>query len=65
MYFLHLKKAEQTYFEHLKDSIYFSFISLKASFYFLFHGIYPDIFEYSGSTQIKLLMEKINTKYKN
>jgi hypothetical protein len=57
MHFSHLLKINQTYFDHLIDALSFSVISAKACFYFFIHGIYPDIFEFNGSDEIKKLNE--------
>ena len=64
MYFKHLDDVKQTYTEHFLDSFHYFFTSLKASLYFLIHGMYPDIFITSGSTQIRLLYKEIEEKYK-
>lgn len=66
--FNHLESVGQNYTEHLNDSMNYSWKSLKSSFYFFVHGIYPDVFETSGSNtiielnnQIKEKLDKINT----
>ena len=62
---LHLQFAKQTYIGHLKDSFYYSFRSFKASFYFFIHGIFPDIYTYTGSEEIYDLNNIIIEKYDN
>lgn len=62
--FNHLESVGQSYTEHLNDSMNYSWNSLKSSFYFFCHGIYPDIFETSGSNTIidlhNVIQDKIN-----
>jgi hypothetical protein len=40
----------------------YSWNSLKSSFYFFAHGLYPDVFETSGSTTILNLSSVIQDK---
>lgn len=45
----HPNKAKQTYQEHLVDSLSLAFISLSCFLVFLIHGIFPFMFEFTGS----------------
>lgn len=60
--FTHLESVGQTYTEHFNDSMNYSWRSLKSSFYFFVHGIYPDVFETSGSNTIIDLNNTIQEK---
>jgi hypothetical protein len=64
MNFKHLKYVKQGYFEHLIDALSYSFVSLKASIYFFIHGLYPDLFEFDGSTHINNLNTILTNKKK-
>jgi hypothetical protein len=55
--FKHLERINKGYFEHFFHAMSYCFISLSASFYFFIHAIYPDVFEFDGSRQIKYLNE--------
>jgi hypothetical protein len=51
----HLTETNTTYIEHMQHAFYYSVRSLQASIMFFIHGIFPDIFTYSGSNIIKKL----------
>ena len=55
--FKHLERINKGYFEHFFHAMSYCFISLSASFYFFIHAIYPDVFEFDGSRQIRYLNE--------
>jgi hypothetical protein len=55
--FKHLERINKGYFEHFVHAMSYCFISLSASFYFFIHAIYPDVFEFDGSRQIRYLNE--------
>lgn len=55
--FKHLERINKRYVEHFVHAMSYCFISLSASFYFFIHGIYPDVFEFDGSKQIRYLNE--------
>lgn len=57
--FRHLKEENITYILHFKRAISMSYKSLKASVCFFIHGIYPDIFSYTGSFIIKDLYSEL------
>lgn len=57
--FGHLKDEKMNYFEHFKIAITLSYYSFKASIVLLCHAVYPDIFQYTGSSIIKELNRKI------
>jgi len=61
-HFNHLESVGQSYTEHFSDSMNYSWKSLKSSFYFFAHGIYPDVFEKSGSDTILDLKNIIQDK---
>lgn len=63
--FNHLESVGQNYTEHFNDSMSYSWTSLKSSFYFFVHGIYPDVFETSGSNTIIELNNQIKEKLDN
>ncbi len=49
----HIKDNNTTYFVHIRRSLSLSFKSLQASIALFIHAIYPNIFEYTGSSLIK------------
>jgi hypothetical protein len=53
--FTHLKQINKGYVEHFLHAMSYCFISLSASFYFFIHAIYPDVFVFDGSKQIRYL----------
>lgn len=61
-YFKHLEKYNQTYLEHLADAFHYSYLSLKSCILFFIHGIYPDIFTYTGSENIGYLNNLLKHK---
>jgi hypothetical protein len=61
--FKHLREVKQGYFEHFINAMSYCLISLTASFYFLVHAIWPDIFEFNGSRQIRYLNDALNMRH--
>jgi hypothetical protein len=58
----HLDDVKQTYFEHLNDTLNYSITSFYAGIIFALHGIFPDLFVFTGSFTIaklnNILVEK-------
>ena len=60
----HLTRVKQHYWEHFFDAISYSFMAFKASCYFFVHAIFPDLFEFDGSREIKNLNDILVSKSK-
>jgi hypothetical protein len=62
MCFQHLKLAKQSYIQHFYDSFTYGCMAVKASFYFFVHSLYPDIYEWNGSSQIQFMNTLLQNK---
>lgn len=60
----HPAKANQTYFTHLTHALKFSIVSGMCSFMFLIHGLFPFLFEFTGSDHLLSLALEIEQKRK-
>ncbi len=58
----HPEEKNMTYLEHLKHALVLGVQTLGCSIVFIIHGIFPVLFESTGSTMIKNLNEKLNKK---
>lgn len=61
----HLIQNNQTYFQHMKTSFGFALHSLMASACFCVHGMFPFIFETTGSAAIANLNSKLKLRTKD
>lgn len=55
----HLKKIGMSYFQHMRQAFLYSFTAFEAGFIFFIHGIFPHIFETTGSEIINNLNSRI------
>jgi len=60
----HPNKAKQSYGEHLLDSWKFGLTSLATCVFFLIHGIFPFMFEFTGSDWVIKLARHLEKKRK-
>ena len=58
----HPEKERMTWFQHWKRSWWFAGNSLYAGFALLCHGLFPCMFEYTGSTVVNKMHKELNTK---
>jgi hypothetical protein len=58
----HPHANHQTYMEHLSDSVEFGLKACVSGGVFITHGIFPFIFEHTGSDMIKALNERLVAK---
>ena len=49
----HIKENNTTYFVHMRRAFSLSLKTLQASIALFIHAVYPNIFEYTGSSLIK------------
>jgi len=55
----HLEKIKMGYFEHMSQAFLYSFAAFEAGIIFFIHGLFPDIFETTGSEIIHDLYSKL------
>ena len=60
--FKHLQHVNMGYFEHMYHAMHFCILSARAACYFFLHGMYPDIFVFSGSGQIEVLAKLLEER---
>ena len=58
----HLREADQDFIPHLFDAYSYGGKSLEAAFYFFVHGLFPFLFEKSGSETIQYVDVMIKMK---
>lgn len=56
----HPKEQNMTYVEHLKHACSYSIQAFKSSLIFLVHGLFPCLFQKTGSAIIKDLNDQLN-----
>ena len=61
----HPNKAKQTYAEHLGDAMGYSMVSIFAGLMFFVHGLFPFLFEFTGSDWVIRLSKVLQEKRKS
>lgn len=55
----HLQKIGMGYFQHMYQAFLYSFTAFEAGIVFFIHGLFPDIFETTGSVIINNLNSRL------
>ncbi len=59
--FNHLREVNLSYYDHLFVSLGYAKEAMTAAIVFFIHGLFPDVFETTGSN----IIDKLNNKIKN